>query len=232
MESFAIFITFLGQSCFLLETPQGKILMDPYNPQLGYPVKPIAADIVTVSHEHFDHNYVEMSSGAPAVLRGLKGQGKTADWNEVRFDKDGLKIRSFPAYHDASKGSERGKDAMFLIETDGLRILHTGDLGRVLDEKLVKEIGRVDILLICVGGHYTIGPEEAKKVVDELHPRVVIPMHWKTKRTGQLPIQDETAFLAMFKNVRRADDARFGFTADLSAFPKDQTTILRLPYRE
>jgi len=224
-----IAIAYLGQSCFLLETPQCKILIDPYGPKVGYAEKPLAADIVLVSHEHFDHNYVQMAEGKPVVLRGLKDNG--ADWNNVNYQDKGVKITTIPVYHDKNKGAERGKNAMFLIETNGLRILHTGDLGHVLTADQIKAAGRVDMLLICVGGFYTIDAKEAQTSVSQLKPRVVIPMHFKTGAVS-LPISDNSAFLNGYKDVRTSDNWRAEFPLDLAAFPKDQTTIFVMPYRK
>jgi L-ascorbate metabolism protein UlaG (beta-lactamase superfamily) len=228
MEQVILSVIWFGQSCFLLQAGDTRILMDPIPPTMGYPVEATAASVVTISHEHFDHNYVELAKGNPAILRGLSEKGK--DWNPIDFSNKDVKISAFPAYHDNGKGEQRGKNAMFLIETQGLRVLHTGDLGHPLDKETVKKIGKVDILMICVGGYYTIDATAAKEVTNELHPRVVIPMHYKTESTPKLPISGADDFLSGWKNVRRSKEARVGFTANLAGYPEGETTVLVLPY--
>jgi L-ascorbate metabolism protein UlaG (beta-lactamase superfamily) len=228
MDEIILFITWIGQACFVLQAGDTTILMDPVPPKMGFASGPVEADVVTVSHEHFDHNCVEMAKGKPVVLRGLDEQKKT--WNTIDFKNGDVKITAFPSYHDAQQGAQRGRNAMFLIETKGLRILHTGDLGHALSEETVKKIGRVDVLLICVGGYYTIDAREAKTVIAQLKPRAVVPMHYKTQPTSDLPIADAEPFLKGWKRVRRLDEARFGFTADLKGFPEGETTVLVLPY--
>jgi len=223
------FITWLGQSGFLIEAKGVKILMDPAGPKLAYSAKPVAADIVTVSHEHFDHNAIEMAEGKPIVLRGLKSGG--ADWNNVQFQDKGVTIRSVGTFHDEAQGAKRGKNAVFIIEIEGLRVAHTGDLGHVLSAQQVQAIGPVDILFICIGGRFTIGPEEAKTVIGQLKPRLAIPMHYKTEASGDLPLQGPEAFLKGWEHVVRADTERFGIPKGLAGYPEGQTTIVCLPYR-
>ncbi|HUT26056.1 MAG TPA: MBL fold metallo-hydrolase [Sumerlaeia bacterium] len=230
MDEIILFITWIGQACFALQAGDTTILMDPVPPKMGFASGPVEADVVTVSHEHFDHNCVEMAKGKPVVLRGLDEQKKT--WNAIDFKNDDVKITAFPSYHDGQQGAQRGRNAMFLIETKGLRLLHTGDLGHILPEETVKGIGRVDVLLICVGGHYTIDAKEAKTVIAQLKPRVVVPMHYKTKPTSDLPIADAEPFLKGWKRVRRPDQERFGFARDLKSFPEGEPTILVLPLRK
>ncbi len=227
MEQVVLTMMYFGQACFLLQAGETKILMDPIPLTMGYPVEPMFANVVTVSHEHFDHNYVELAQGKPTILRGLSNKGK--DWNPIDFSDEDVKITAFPAYHDNEKGSKRGKDSMFMIETHGLRVLHAGDLGHTLDKETVKKIGKVDILMICVGGYYTIDATAAKEVTNELQPRVVIPMHYRTGDTPNLPISTVDGFVSGWKNVRRPKEAKVDFTANLAGYPEGETTVLVLP---
>ena len=222
------FITWLGQSCFLIEAKDVRILIDPFGGKVGYPVQPVKADIVTVSHEHFDHNNVEMAEGSPVVLRGLTKGG--ADWAKIDYQGKGVKIRTVNVYHDDKQGAQRGKDAIFIYEIGGLQVVHTGDLGHPLTDEQVKQIGPVDILMLCVGGFYTIGPDEAKTAAKLLKPRILIPMHFKTEDTPNLPIGGVDAFLEGWDKVVREKDARFGVPKDLSGFPRGQTTVVVLPF--
>jgi L-ascorbate metabolism protein UlaG (beta-lactamase superfamily) len=218
---------YIGQACFVMHAGQTTVLIDPVPSKMGYTTATIPAEIVTVSHEHFDHNAVELAAGKPTVLRGLAPGGK--DWAPIAFSNKDVKITAFPVYHDKSKGSERGLNAMFLYEVGGLRVLHTGDLGYALSAEEVKKIGRVDVLMICVGGYYTINADEATAVIRALKPRVAIPMHFRTSHTSSLPITGVDDFLKEWRTVRRASEARATFTRDLAGFPEGETTILMLP---
>lgn len=163
-------ITWYGHSCFLLEAAgEPRVLLDPCDPETGYTLEGIEADIVTVSHAHHDHDYVQAVKGSPVVMR-LAGERRV----------QGLSITGIPTWHDDEKGKRRGSNLMFLIEMDGIRVLHLGDLGHVPDADLVERIGRVDLLLVPVGGTYTIDAKGARQVLDLFAPSVCIPMHYKT----------------------------------------------------
>jgi L-ascorbate metabolism protein UlaG (beta-lactamase superfamily) len=199
-------IKWYGHSSFLLTTAKAvKIIMDPYEPGAfggGIMYGPITdkADIVLVSHDHADHNYVTGLRGSPQVI-------KTAGRHEAK----GIIIEGIPSFHDTSSGSERGENIIFLVVADGMRVCHLGDLGHRLSDKEVKAIGQVDCLLIPVGGFYTIGPEEATAVADQLLPKLIIPMHWKTEKCG-FPIEPVDTFLQGRKAVKRIKASSFSFT--------------------
>jgi L-ascorbate metabolism protein UlaG (beta-lactamase superfamily) len=171
-------LTWYGQSMFTLKVPNGPNLMiDPVAPSVGYKVAPIdGIDVVTVSHEHSDHNYVALATGSPKILRGLANN----DWAPVDETIKGVHLRTVGTYHDDTQGSARGKNSVFVIEANGLHIVHLGDLGHQLTADQVKAIGPVDVLMIPVGGFYTIDADGATKVVDALKPKIVIPIHYKT----------------------------------------------------
>jgi L-ascorbate metabolism protein UlaG (beta-lactamase superfamily) len=163
-------IRWLGHSCFLLTADDGtKIVTDPFNETVGYLPPTVSADYITVSHDHFDHNSVRSIDGKPKIVK-TAGEHKTGKH----------KVTGIESFHDSSMGAKRGPNLIFLFEIDGLRLVHLGDLGHHLTEKQVEEIGRVDILLIPVGGTYTIDGAEAVEVVHQLNPKLVIPMHFKT----------------------------------------------------
>jgi L-ascorbate metabolism protein UlaG (beta-lactamase superfamily) len=194
-------VTYLGHACFLLETGAGKrILIDPYNEQVGYPIRPVPADVVLISHEHFDHNYLAMATGSPRVIRGLRDNGR--DWADVRETIDGIEISTVRTYHDETQGSQRGKNAMFLLRTDGLVLLHAGDLGHPLDPGTAAQVGRVDVFMVPVGGFYTIDAATADRVIQQVSPRVVIPMHYRTEVNPDWPIAPLDPFLQGKANVR------------------------------
>jgi len=178
-------LQWLGHSAFLLTSSQGtKVLIDPPAATIGYAIAPIAGvDAVLVTHEHSDHNNVGVASGSPLILRGLSSTG----WNTIDQRVKDIRIYSVspaqPVYHDNSQGSARGRNTIFVLEVDGLRLAHLGDLGHVLTPEIVQAMGAVDVVLIPVGGSYTIDAAGATQVVGQLNnPRVVIPMHYKTPK--------------------------------------------------
>ncbi|MBM3449536.1 MAG: MBL fold metallo-hydrolase [Armatimonadetes bacterium] len=217
-------VTYLGHSCLLLQTKNGMtILVDPYNEAPGYPIRNFKADVVVMTHEHFDHNHVAMAEGAPKVIRGLADEGKSHAG--VAASYNGVSFTSFPVYHDETKGSERGLASMMLIEAHGLRLLHAGDLGHMIDDATARAIGRVDVLCVPVGGFYTMDLATVDRVIEKLAPRVVIPMHYKCEVNPDWPIGDCQAFLRDRQNVKDA-----GHVADLTALPA-QREIWRMDWQ-
>jgi L-ascorbate metabolism protein UlaG (beta-lactamase superfamily) len=197
-------LTWLGQSCFLLETRAGtRILMDPIGKGLGYPLPAgLKADAVTISHEHPDHNNLALLANKPKVLRGLTADKK--GWVKIDEKVKEVSVRSIPIYHDDKRGAERGLDTAFLFEVAGMRILHLGDVGHVLTDDQLSAIGAVDVVLIPVGGTFTVDAHEASRIVDQLHPRVlVVPMHYKTDAVTVKELAPVDPFLAGKPNVRR-----------------------------
>ncbi len=163
-------IQWLGHSSFLIETNGTKILTDPFDNSIGYATIFPDVDIVLVSHEHFDHNAVE---NVPSYKQVIKGN--------VEKEIEGIKIKGIAGYHDNQKGSLRGKITMFKIQLEDISLLHLSDLGVLLTNEQLEEIGKVDIIMVPVGGKYTIGPEEAWAVIAQLKPKIAIPMHYKTQ---------------------------------------------------
>jgi L-ascorbate metabolism protein UlaG (beta-lactamase superfamily) len=163
-------ITWYGHAMFLIDAGEGKkIITDPFDERVGYPLPAVSADIVTVSHDHFDHNNTTAIGGNPQVVRILGSQ-----------TINGVKITGIGSFHDETGGSQRGENTIYVFEIGELKIVHLGDLGHILTGEQVGELANVDILLIPVGGNYTIGAEAAAKVVEQIKPKVVIPMHYKT----------------------------------------------------
>ncbi len=192
-------ITYFGHATFMLESGATTILIDPFDEQVGYPMPRVNAGFVLVSHEHGDHNYVAMVEGRPRIIRGLV-EGK---WRTIRETVDGVAISSVPTYHDATKGAERGRNTVFIVEGEGLRIVHLGDLGHPLDDEAAKAIGRSDVLMVPVGGHFTVDAPQAHAVVARLRPGIAIPMHYKTEVNGGWPIGLIDPFLAAVRSPKR-----------------------------
>ena len=184
-------IKWFGHSCFLLTSENGvSILTDPPAPETGYVVHDVECSAVTVSHGHFDHNYIAAAKGDPIVINDCGSH-----------DVNGIKITGFPAFHDKEGGKKRGNIVMYLYEIDGIRILHAGDIGQVISKDEAEAIGHVDVLLVPVGGKYTIDSIEAREFANLLHPSVVIPMHYKTSMTN-IDIEDCSNFIATVKDCR------------------------------
>ena len=148
-----------------------RILMDPCAPKTGYTIAPVEADAVTASHDHYDHNYFDAALGDPVRIT-------EPGVHEVKS----VRITGIPTWHDKERGAKRGRNIMFLVEMDGIRLLHAGDLGHLPDEAAVRAVGQVDVLLAPIGGVYTIDGTEAKELARLLHPKVFVPMHYKTGR--------------------------------------------------
>ena len=209
-------LTWFGHSAFLITSPDGvRVLTDPYPGNLGYGSRTFVADIITVSHEHFDHNSVASADGDPEVLRGLAG----GDWAQVEKSLGDVTVYSLGGtYHDGDQGAKRGKNALFIIEAGGLRFLHLGDLGETPTAAVVEKAGRVDVLLIPVGGYFTIDAKEATRVAALFGARVVIPMHYKTKAISDWSISDESPFLEGQTGVKRIGSSQV--TLDPGNLPK------------
>lgn len=185
-------LTYYGHSMFTIETPGGvTILIDP-NDGIGYRAPSGGIDLVTVSHEHFDHNKTEMAPDA-RVLRGLEGD----DWVDIDETIGDVRVRTVGTYHDDEEGADRGKNATFVFEIDDLSIVHAGDLGHAgVSFADVPDLGasfRPDVLILPVGGHFTISPQEAEQVIAELRPTITIPMHYRTDFLMDFPDGDELA---------------------------------------
>ncbi len=200
-------IEYLAHSSFLITTKAGtRIVTDPFDPA-AYPGKMAyrpfrgEADIVTISHEHSDHGKPEVVGGSPIVI---KGNGKFAA-KEVEFV-------GVATWHDKRQGSERGRNTVFVISVDGLRVAHMGDLGHVLTGDQAAEIGAVDVALVPVGGFYTIDAAEAARVADQVSAQIVIPMHYRTAKCD-FPIAGVDDFLAGKPNVTRAAGSVLEVTA-------------------
>jgi len=193
-------IKWLGHATFLITSDTGiKIITDPYTPaeKLHYGEIKESADIVTVSHDHFDHSNVASVRGNPEVVKGTA---------KVK----GVKLSGIHTYHDEAQGQNRGSNTIFCFEVDGVKVCHLGDLGHQLTDKQVVEVGEVDILLVPVGGFYTIDATVANKVCDQLKPRVVIPMHFKTDKCD-LPISGVDEFLSGKKDISWLDASEVEF---------------------
>lgn len=193
-------IRHIGHAEFLMETESGiRIVTDPYGDGCGYPVKKLKADTAMVSHGHHDHNAVENLNGLTAVI----------DRAGVFTPAKGIRVTALEGFHDSEEGSKRGKTLLFLVEAEGLRIVHLGDLGCMLTDEQIRIFARPDVLMIPVGGFYTIDGKTAKGIRDRLNPVVTMPMHYKTEYIADWPISGPEEFLQGFpeEKIRRDVEA-------------------------
>lgn len=165
-------IRWYGHSCFLMMDSNGtRILTDPYGSHIGYELPQIAADAVTISHEHSDHNNISTVIGNTTIIR-----------SPGEYSVKGDRIIGIETDHDRCGGTLRGKNTMFIFEMDDMRILHCGDLGIIPDEETIDKIGHIDVMMIPIGAIYTIDDLEAREFANIIKPKVVIPMHYKTPK--------------------------------------------------
>ncbi|MFC1870253.1 MBL fold metallo-hydrolase [Chloroflexota bacterium] len=193
-------IKWLGHAAFLITSATGtKIITDPYatSARILYGEIAESADIVTVSHDHGDHNNIAAVNGNPEVVRGTT-------------EAKGIKFTGVPTYHDDVQGEKRGSNTIICFELDGVNICHLGDLGHPLSENQLAEIGKVDILLIPVGGNYTIDAAAATQIGEQLKPSVIMPMHYQNEKNAQ-PIAGVDEFLQGKDNVTRPDTSEMEF---------------------
>jgi len=198
-------LTWFGHACFLIEHQDVRILTDPFDSSVGYRVPSVSADIVTESHQHFDHNAHHLLKGDFQLIK---------EPGEYSFKK--LKIKGVKTFHDEAGGSRRGTNIVFAFEFPEWTVVHLGDLGHILSPQQVEAINQVNVLLIPVGGTFTVGPEEAKKIVEQLQPNVVVPMHYKTKyiKFDLRPVED---FLKFFTNVKKLSESTFELTEEVKS---------------
>ena len=180
-------IQWLGHSCFKLTESTGTtVVTDPYDSYIGFKMEPVSANIVTMSHKHKDHSAASNVSGNPTLIEGVGA-----------WEIGGVGVTGLKSYHDNDQGAKRGENTIYCFRMDGIDICHMGDIGQEMNVLLGESIGTVNVLMIPVGGNYTVDAEQAKEYVDFLMPDIVIPMHYKTENS-ELDIDDVDAFINLF----------------------------------
>ena len=189
-------VDWLGHASMLLTSSGGlKVLTDPYTSgTFGVNYGPVeeSADVVTVSHDHADHNNVSSVKGNPEVVNKLGS-------HSVK----GIEFRGVASHHDDSSGSQRGSNIIFCFTLDGIRVCHLGDLGHALSREAQKEIGQVDVLFIPVGGNFTVDGKLAGDISRKLNPKIVIPMHYQNERCPEFPVAGVDEFAKLMEQVKR-----------------------------
>ncbi|MCY6959214.1 MBL fold metallo-hydrolase [Clostridium brassicae] len=206
-------ITWLGHSSFLIEDSKGRrLLTDPFDESVGYKIFDEEVDLVSISHHHFDHDYIDKLKGNPKIIDkvGL-------------FNLCDIPLKGIPSFHDDVKGTKRGENIIFVFEIDGYKICHLGDLGHELSQDYINKIGNIDILLIPVGGNYTIDGKAAAKVAKEINSKIIIPMHYKTPHLS-FPLEGVETFIINMENGERINNC--SLIIDKNILDKNTVKIL------
>lgn len=194
----ALEIRYLGHSAFFLSFESGfRCILDPFAPQVGYRIpEGLAVDALVSSHEHFDH-FFDGFAESTQIFVGTKNKG--AEWNLFDATIKGVHVFALPSYHDDAQGKLRGKNAILVLEGEGMRLAHLGDIGAIPEKEVAEKLKDVDILFVPTGGHYTLPPDRIVKLIEDLTPRVVVPMHYRTEVTKDWPIAPLEEFLREVK---------------------------------
>jgi L-ascorbate metabolism protein UlaG (beta-lactamase superfamily) len=213
-------ISWAGQSCFQISVSNSRdhsaeIVIDPFDEDTGLKVPNFSADILLVTHDHHDHNNVKAVKGTPFLISG-----------PGEYEVKEVFIQGIPSFHDDKEGKEKGLNTIYTIEAEEMRFCHLGDLGQkqLTDEQLDK-IGQVDILMIPVGGEYTVDSSGASKIISQIEPRIVIPMHYALPKLKEKFDGVEKFLKTMGKNSVVSQDK---FTVKASTLPKDGMEIVVL----
>jgi L-ascorbate metabolism protein UlaG (beta-lactamase superfamily) len=208
-------IKWLGHATFLVTSKNGTTVMtDPYaaSPELKYNRIKDSADVITISHDHPDHNNGAEIIGNPQVIRNTK-------------ETKGVNFKGILSYHDKFEGKEKGENIIFCFNIDGINICHLGDLGHMLNRAQLAELGKIDILLIPVGNVVTIDIEDVNRLCTQIKPKIIIPMHYKTEKVG-FPILDIEEFLKGKDNVTRIESSELEFKGEELPY-KTQIMVLK-----
>ncbi len=203
-------LTWYGHSCFLVETADGSAVLDPYSPGSvpGLSLPPLRADLCLCSHGHRDHGYAQ----------GVTLTGRTP----------ALRLETLDVWHDEKQGALRGPNRIHILEAEGLRLVHLGDLGHMLSPGQLAALGKVDLLLIPVGGHYTIGPETAAELAEAVGARITVPMHYRGRGFGYPVIGPVEDFTARVRGVRLLD----GSVLEPETIEGSAVVVLRCPVKK
>lgn len=183
-------LKYIGHSCFLIKTSTGRrILLDPFDETIGYTPYKEPVDIITISHSHFDHSCIKYYNKNTKIIN-----------TPSEYTSDYCKINGFLSYHDKLMGLKRGQNIIYKLYVDGITICHLGDLGHILKKDLIQTLGKIDILIIPVGGNYTLNSEEACYLCNMIKSKYIIPMHYM-KHNLCYKINDVSKFIILMKNV-------------------------------
>jgi len=225
-------LTFIGHACFLCETTTGvRVLLDPYRPgafdgriALRPFLEPV--DIVASTHSHLDHFHLDPAFGRPEIVRWHRLSGESAIGSHEVQTVRGVEFLGLDLPHGAEPGHPAGRVTGLRLALDGLRVFHPGDLGRPLTPDEMDLLGPVDILLVPVGGTFTIGPEDARTLISTLRPAVAVPMHYRMERVVDLRLRPLDDFLTWYPDHEQVAQQPVEFTKETLPRP---TRVLVLP---
>lgn len=206
-------ITYHGHSCFKIKGKNGTLVFDPYQESVGWPLPTVSADVVVVSHDHPDHN------NSAAIRPTARRDQPFIITQPGEYEIGGISVFGVATYHDDQEGSLRGRNTVFTALIDNVRVTHLGDIGHPLTAAQAEAIGSTDVLLCPVGGHFTIDPEQAVKLIHSLEPSIVIPMHYNTTRHDQ----------QLFADLKSLADFLKEYGAEVAPQPQLEVTHDRLP---
>ena len=220
-------VRYLGHSCFWLSSEKGtSVIIDPYSQRMPYQLPELKPDVVVVSHEHHDHNAYYRFENDPMLVKRSHDFPSETELNVVRTDEK-LTLLGMPTYHDDQEGRRRGPNTVWHWFWEGMHIVHLGDIGHLLSEEQLAELGKVDILFLPVGGKETLDPTKATLMVNQLNPRIVFPMHYQTETLGESPLCENplSDFTEKMSNVD--DAATMAVELELARLPA-QTKVICL----
>ncbi len=204
-------INYLGHAAFIIEVMGKRIITDPYSEKVGYKLYLEPVDFVTISHDHHDHNTTHYLNGIFQIIEG-----------DSSLAIPDMKIYATSSWHDDIQGRGRGSNMIFKIEAEGINIAHMGDVGTVLNSEQIEALGKVDILLVPVGGFYTINAEQAWIIVGQLKPKIVIPMHFRTAANSDWPIKPVEDFTVKAEKVTKLPELQ----VDSDSLPEQLKVIV------
>ncbi|PIR41061.1 MAG: hypothetical protein COV31_02875 [Candidatus Yanofskybacteria bacterium CG10_big_fil_rev_8_21_14_0_10_46_23] len=206
-------IQWLGHSCFRFTEKQLSVLTDPFNKDIGLRPPKIKEEIVLVTHDHYDHSEIK---DAPSTAVIINGPGE--------YETQGVYVRGIFSYHDNLKGVERGLNTIYVFKVAGMTFCHLGDLGQLeLDEDQVEAIGDVDVLFVPVGGVYTIDGKEATKIIAQIEPKIIVPMHYKVKDL-KIDLEGPEKFL---KEIGLAAEKVDKFSVNKNSLPQEEMQLIQ-----
>ena len=208
-------LKYYGHAFFSLSLENGtEIAFDPYDGFYQYPRRNVRADVCLMSHHHHDHDSAASVSAGAVII----------DQPGVYKPSEGVTVHGIPTWHDEVKGAKRGENTVYVVEAEGLRVGHAGDLGHVPNASQRAQIGHLDVLLMPVGGYYTIDGQTALEVCRLLNPTVMIPMHYRTEYDEEMPI----ASLEEFLKIARAEDTQMPLARFTKADMSERAEILTM----
>jgi len=210
-------ITWYGQACFKIQSGERTMIIDPYAKSIGLNPPQVSADLVFVTHEHADHSNIHAVKGDYFLING-----------PGEYEIKGIKARGISSFHDNERGAKRGLNTLYLIEAEGIKILHMGDIGQErLEDRQLEELGSVDILMIPVGGFFTVDAKQAVNLINQIEPKVVIPMHYKIPKLTITQLAGVNEFLEEFgEDEVVAQDKLTIRKTDLAGGEEEQTKVV------